>query len=199
MTKFKVGDRVKLVKVGGSVPISFGYKVGDIASIVDPRDASSIVIKMDYGPEEERTLFVCSHEIEPAIRLTTPETIQHEGYNYTRGEPVVPEWVKDGAWVVTTKDGELIPDVLYQLVEQEDGFYTKGRSGYLGKITAVFINSFRPHEPSDYKWGDWAMYGGEKVFVMRREKEGYISVSHPDFNKGHGIVQVSELTPAHAP
>lgn len=188
----KVGDRVKLVKVGGSVPNSFGYKIGDVASVLTLSDEMSIVIKMDYGPEEKRTLFVCSHEIESSTPYTPPATIQHEGYNYTRGEPVVPEWVKDGAWVIHKDTGKI-------------GKVSKAHTAYFNPLDKTFrvnfsnhlvADDFRPFTAADWKWGMWAEYKGEKVFVCGNGFAG-IYASKP--TEEYCFIPFSDITPTTAP
>ena len=194
MTQFKVGDRVKLVKADGSVPDVDGYKVGDTASVVESSDQLRILIRMDNGPEKHRELFVGNHEIEPASPITPPATIQHEGYNYTRGEPVVPEWVKDGAWVVDT-----VHDRVLQIRSHGcDGYSLYDQKGNIAALDPNVGSRelFRPFTNEDWKWGMWAEYQGEKVFVHDTGLTG-IFASRPE--SGYFPAPFSEITPTTAP
>ena len=128
------------------------------------------------------------------FHLVPPETIQHGGYNYTRGEPVVPEWVKDGAWVVDTVHGRVLTvrgnhEVGYSLYDQ------KGNLAYMEPDIGTG-STFRPFTNEDWKWGMWAEYKGEKVFVCKR-LDGGVTASRPA--ETYFFIPFSELTPTTAP
>ena len=128
-----------------------------------------------------------------------PTTITHEGYTYTRGERVLPDWVKDGAWVVNVVSGDL------RQVEE----FSPGKFGLVTGTTVSIRyedhlrDQYRPHEPSDYKWGDWAMYDGKRVFVMcGPDQDNHIAISGTGMNNSLSnwkFVKPSELTPTTAP
>ena len=85
MDKFKVGDRVKLIKIGGSVGTRWGYVQGDTAVVVDAEDTSSIELAMDNPKNDYNTIWVKRTEISPIItrkRKATYETIQINGKLY---------------------------------------------------------------------------------------------------------------------
>ena len=188
MTKFKIGDRVR--KVASSHLWSFNK--GDELMVVGFSSSGNAWVS---DGKESDTAYDSDLELISRPSEIPPATITHEGYTYNRGERVRPDWLKDGAWVVNVGTGDL-----RQVKEVSSGVFDLTTGTIISIRYGDHIRGqYRPHEPSDYKWGDWAMYGEEKVFVMRREKEGYISVSHPDFSNGREIVQVSELTPTHAP
>lgn len=131
------------------------------------------------------------------VPSTPPATIQHEGYNYTRGEPVVPEWVKDGAWVVHKESGEL-----NQLIAGDPGYFRAVNKKTWHAFVLDFHPSmsvsdvFRPFTDADWKWGMWAEYKGEKVFVSERGETG-IYASKP--SNGYFHAPFSEITPTTAP
>lgn len=86
----------------------------------------------------------------------------------------------DGAWVVSRITGKL-----YKVFEGcNDRFYAVNHSafnnsGNTGNLTAEeFSATYRPHEPKDWKWGDWAMYDGNRVFVMKGvDRDGEVAIS----------------------
>lgn len=194
MSKFKVGDRVKLNGSIGGWCFSNEGKTGTITRIthewtyVTFDNSKGDPFEDDFGNPEFLQLISRAPE-------TPPATITHEGYTYNRGERVRPEWLKDGAWVVNVGTGDL-----RQVKEVSPGVFDLTTGTIISIRYGDHIrDQYRPHEPSDYKWGDWAMYDGEKVFVMGRKDGEYIFVSHADFIGGHAYVGVSSLTPTHAP
>lgn len=196
MTQFKVGDRVKLVKEFGGWCNSNVGKEGVIIT-KDREDydwervkfynSSGDMFETDYGNPSHLEL----------VSTTPPETIQHEGYNYTRGEPVVPEWVKDGAWVVHKESGDL-----HQLFEDGPGYFKAVNKKTRHPFVLDFHPSmpvsdvFRPFTDADWKWGMWAEYKGEKVFVSAALPTG-LAVSKP--TDGYFLAPFSEITPTTAP
>ena len=127
------------------------------------------------------------------VPSTPPETIQHEGYNYTRGEPVVPEWVKDGAWVVDKEDGAVSQLFICGNSVGVHG-YTETDYGSIDLCDVADV--FRPFTNEDWKWGMWAEYQGEKVFVHGTWLTG-IFASRP--GNGYFPAHFSELNPTTAP
>ena len=135
------------------------------------------------------------------VSTTPPETIQHEGYNYTRGEPVVPEWVKDGAWIVDKEDGAVSQLFICGNSAGVHG-YTETDYGSIDLCDVADV--FRPFTNEDWKWGMWAEYKGEKVFIMSEaDTAGNVEISKkPIYKKALSsftIALSSELTPTTAP
>ena len=161
MSKFKVGDVIE--SVSDFCPTS-GLSSGDVRIVTDCKNGSVYFNDSDgiqrYRPQRDYKLI---HRPEQ----TPPATITHEGYTYNRGERVVPEWVKDGAWVVRASDGQK-----FEILEGEPGnFALNGFRALPNSVSITYlVKNYRPHTPEDYKWGDWAMYEGKKVFVMRRHE-----------------------------
>ena len=188
MSKFKVGDRVR--KVASSHLWSFNK--GEELTVTGFSSLGNVWVS---DGKESDTAYDSDLELTSRAPETPPATITHEGYTYNRGERVRPEWLKDGAWVVNVGTGDL-----RQVKEVSPGVFDLTTGTIISIRYGDHIrDQYRPHEPSDYKWGDWAMYDGEKVFVMGRKDGEYIFVSHADFIGGHAYVGVSSLTPTTAP
>lgn len=65
MFEFKKGDRVRIMKVNGSlftVSRVYGIHLGDEATILNAEDISSIMIAIDGI--KDRAFFICDHELE---------------------------------------------------------------------------------------------------------------------------------------
>lgn len=193
MTKFKVGDRVKLVKeFGGWCGCNLGKEGVIIAKKSEDYEwerakfdnSVDDIFETDYGNPSHLEL----------LSSTPPATIQHEGYNYTRGEPVVPEWVKDGAWVVEKETG----DVMCLSVSKHavKAINMNGQLKWYGGDKKTASVSFRPFTDADWKWGMWAEYYGEKVFVNDRIDNG-VTVSKP--SNPYFFIPFSEIIPTTAP
>ena len=197
MSKFKVGDWVRKVASGHL----WEFKVGDELTVTG---FSSLGNAWVSNGEDTDTAHDSDLELISRPSETPPTTIEHEGYTYTRGERVLPDWLKDGAWVVNVGTGDL-----RQVHEVSPGVFN------LATGTAISIrygehirDQYRPHEPSDYKWGDWAMYEGKKIFVMAKIKpDGRLAASYPNMDgrcehtgtSQWGYIHTSQLTPTHAP
>ena len=193
MSKFQVGDVIE--NFGDLDPIN-QITFGERFTVTDCKgggvyftDSNGIV---RARPEGDYKLI---HRPEQ----TPPATITHEGYTYNRGERVVPEWVKDGTWVVCFINNELA-----KISIKGDEIFLELKGGEKGRIpNEDLIASFRPHTPEDYKWGDWAMYEGKKVFVMTSpDGHGLIAVSGIGLNtilSNWNFVRQHELTPTFAP
>lgn len=192
MTQFKVGDRV-LVKDSTWVPNSRTLSmVGLECEVRMKSSVNSSVSVWNSDKSDWRNFRDTDLELVPT---TPPDTIQHEGYNYTRGEPVVPEWVKDGAWVVDT-----VHDRVLQMRSHDcDGYSLYDQKGNLASLDPDIgpRKLFRPFTNEDWKWGMWAEYKGEKVFVVKAYNEGGVIVSTPDNPLFH--TKYSEITPTTAP
>ena len=196
MTQFKVGDRVRR-KSGGKIwdngpetAIVKGiHKHGCISVIEHPLNGCS-----GWDGTRDWAMFSDSFHLVPT---TPPETIQHEGYNYTRGEPVVPDWVKDGAWIVDKEDGSVVQ--LF-ICGNSAGVHGYTETDYGGIDLCDVADVFRPFTNEDWKWGMWAEYNGEKVFVVIPEQRTkHAMISGKDFPTGLKYVPLYNLTPTTAP
>ncbi len=194
MTEFKVGD---VIRNNGNPH----YEYGAIGKVIGLTDLGWVRVdlksKSGYG---ERNYWAFQDWMELISRApeNPPATITHEGYTYNRGERVRPEWLKDGAWVVCLVNNELC-----QLHMHKEDIFLTIKNGGKGRLPNIDLTTkFRPHEPSDYKWGDWAMYGGEKVFVMcGPDQDNHIAISGTGMNNSLSnwkFVKPSDLTPTHA-
>lgn len=68
IVEFKKGDRVRIMKVNGSlftVSKVYGIHLGDEATILDAESIKSIMIKIDGI--EDRPFFICDYELEKVI------------------------------------------------------------------------------------------------------------------------------------
>ena len=134
------------------------------------------------------------------IHATPPEKVTHNGYEYSLVGPVKPEWLVDGAWVVDKETGEK-----RVVKEERPGVFNLCTDGLASiRYYDGLRNQYRPHEPKDWKWGDWAMYRGKRVFVMTNTNNyDCVSVSYPDIyplganeaNRNFLLVKHDELTP----
>lgn len=193
MSKFKVGDVIE--SVSDFCPMS-GLSSGDVRIVTDCKNGSVYFNDSDgiqrYRPQ-------IGYKLIHRPEQTPPATITHEGYTYNRGERVVPEWVKDGAWAIY-----LVNNDLTKISVKGDQIWTtlNGGKTHLWAGNSM-MEHFRPHTPEDYKWGDWAMYEGKKVFVMSYLGSDGVEISRPNIYKkaldGWTIVQPSDLTPTFAP
>ena len=192
MTQFKVGDRV-LVKDSTWVPNSRTLSmVGLECEVRMKSSVNSSVSVWNSDKSDWRNFRDTDLELVPT---TPPDTIQHEGYNYTRGEPVVPEWVKDGAWVVHKETGDVMRLSVSQYAVK--AINMNGQFKWYGSDKKTASVRFRPFTNEDWKWGMWAEYKGEKVFVVKAYNEGGVIVSTPDNPLFH--TKYSEITPTTAP
>lgn len=195
----KIGDKIRSV-----TDRDWGISVGGIYVVEKVRNmGDSSYVFFNDSNDNTRMRNFRNYEL---VTETPPATIQHEGYNYTRGEPVVPEWVKDGAWVVDT-----ITDQVAYIEDHttRGGWVVKLPNGSMFTVSHYFSGYdvsriFRPFTNDDWKWGMWAEYEGEKVFVMNnQDKCGYIEIAmKPNHNTpldGWSLVYPSELTPTTAP
>ena len=97
----------------------------------------------------------------------------------------------DGAWVVNTDNGEK-----RIVVEERPGVFNLCIDGLASiRYHDGIRNQYRPHDPKDWKWGDWAMYAGRKVFVIRVGSQGTAVITSQSSNSVIDYVPVSELTP----
>ena len=146
----------------------------------------SIPVDMPAG----NTVYCDSTQIK--LISESPKELTHEGWIYKKDRPVVAEWIKDGVWCVDKHSGEK-----YQIIGGDPASYRLKRSaGMIDRSPEWISVDCRPHESSDWKWGDWAMYDGKRVFVVGKVGwEGDIYVSHPIFCDGYGCLPVSTITP----
>ena len=179
----KVGDEIRILRDRAS---SANVKKGDVFTVTEILSCGDIRVMGNriwrFGPED--------FEI---ISKTPPEKITQNGYEYLLVGPVKPEWLVDGAWVVGKIYG-----VLYQVIEGEsNNFSFRDNHGRLkAKKISTIVNYYRPHEPKDWKWGDWAMYEGKRVFVVCPEHHlDHAMVSGEGFSNGIKYVPLHSLTP----
>lgn len=164
----KVGDRVRVVGYNG---LYKGY---------DSHGTTGIVTRIHYnGNIDMRTdkgFIRCGHmEDFSIIPPELPEKITQNGYEYSLVGPVKPEWLVDGAWVVRKDNGET-----HQINQKSENSFSATSS--LSRVTGLTVKrvaeEFRPHDPKDWKWGDWAMYDGKRVFVMKGiDRDGDVAIS----------------------
>ena len=199
----KVGDRVNLVNEGGFwLPSNFG-KSGTITQVffnkmayVEFDGPKGMYGRVDYGKIDRLEL------IPTTPTYSIPADTETVTFKYADGSTQdidvkdrargVPEWVKDGAWVVNKLTG-----VIARLSTASIGFNAR----YLTDVSYIFSASdvherFRPFTNSDWKWGMWAEYRGEKVFVNGRIDNG-VTASKP--TNGYFFIPFDELTPTTAP
>lgn len=183
-----------MVKVGDKIRILF-----DGADYADVKRGDEFVVFEVYGDEDVQVdgeynwnFSSCSYEV---IHTTPPEKITQNGYEYSLVGPVKPEWLVDGAWVVSRITGTLyktkqVGNDRFQAIKG-DGFNNSGN------LTAEeFSSAYRPHEPKDWKWGDWAMYDGKRVFVVCPELYlNHAMISGEGFPGGLKYVPLRWLTP----
>lgn len=180
-----------MVKVGDKIRILFdradhaNVKRGDEFVVCEVFGDGGVRVDGEYN----WAFYPCSYEV---IHATPPQKITQNGYEYSLVGPVKPEWLVDGAWVVNTETGEK------RLIKEErPGVFNLCIDGLASiRYYDGIRNQYRPHEPDDWKWGDWAMYAGRKVFVIEKVNwMGDIRVSHPDLLDGVTCVSVLSLTP----
>ena len=185
----KVGDTVRLVERfrGWCDDRNFG-RYGIVTGISG--NYADVVF------EGDDTLYKCDNGNIAALEVihdTPPQKITQNGYEYELVGPVKPEWLVDGAWVVRKDNG-----CKHQVVLNKNGLLVLTMPGTDATILPNhhIYDQYRPHTASDWKWGDWAMYAGRKVFVIERGNwKGDIRVSHPDLPDGVDYVPVLQLTP----
>lgn len=177
----KVGDRVKVSgEFGGDSRNGLG-----VIKIV-----YSLTV---YGVLLDSGRYVVARDGNIFSITTPPQKITQNGYEYSLVGPVKPEWLVDGAWVVRKDNG-----CKHQVVLNKNGFLVLTMPGTNATIlpTHHIYDQYRSHEPKDWKWGDWAIYAGRKVFVIGKGNwMGDIRVSHPDLLDGVAYVSVLSLTP----
>lgn len=180
---FKVGDSLIVTgKQGHFIPV--GSKVTVVEVHNNDPDRTYLV-------EDERGLpqWVYNDDLQ---LISPPEKITQNGYEYSLVGPVKPEWLVDGAWVVNTDNGEK------RIVKEErPGVFNLCVDGLASiRYYDGLRNQYRPHEPKDWKWGDWAMYDGKRVFVMCPEHDNnYAMISGEGFSNGIKYVPLHSLTP----
>ena len=161
-------------------------KVGDkIRILIDGADYASVmrgdefVVSEVFGEEaievagENNWIFSsCSYEV---IHTTPPKKITKNGYEYSLVGPVKPDWLVDGAWVVRKDNG-----CKHQVVLNKNGLLVLTMPGTDATILPNhhIYDQYRPHTSSDWKWGDWALYRGKRVFVMGSDGDS-VKISHP--------------------
>ena len=191
---FKVGDRVIVTGTMGHLIL-----IGSEVTVLEIGDNPSSGL---YKVEDKGglTQWVNECDLRP---ISPPQKITQNGYEYSLVGPVKPEWLVDGAWVVSRITGKLykvlqVSNCKFQAVNS-DG---TNNSGNL--TSEEFSSAYRPHTASEWKWGDWALYRGKRVFVIGRvESIGMIAVSalnidrdgEDEYDKNYAFIRHSELTP----
>ena len=177
----KVGDKIRILFDGAD---HAHVQRGDEFVVSGVFDEGYVEVEGEYN-------WVFSSYVYEVIPAEPPQKITKNGYEYSLVGPVKPDWLVDGAWVVDKETGRKY------LVSGDNGVYTFNNGKK--EIIIDFISlptRFRPHAASDWKWGDWAMYAGRKVFVTEKGNwMGDIRVSHPDLPDGLACVPVLQLTP----
>ena len=87
---------------------------------------------------------------------------------------------------------------MHQINQQSENMFSATSS--LSRVTDItakrVAEEFRPHTASDWKWGDWAMYDGKRVFVVCPEHHlNHAMVSGNGFPDGLKYVPLCWLTP----
>lgn len=165
----KVGDNLIVTgKTGHFIPVGSKVTVVEVNNGPTDRDCR---VESEIGLRQ----WVCNDDLR---KFSPPEKITQNGYEYSLVGPVKPEWLVDGAWVVRKDNG-----CKHQVVLNKNGFLVLTMPG---TDTTILPNhhiydQYRPHEPKDWKWGDWAMYDGKRVFVVGDvDNTGRVLVSYPD-------------------
>ena len=164
----KVGDKIRILIDGAD---HANVQCGDEFVVGKILEGSCIEVE---GVNKWRFYPGC-YEV---IHATPPQKITQNGYEYELVGPVKPEWLVDGAWVVNA-----VTEHSYQIIEGEPGLYRLKRNGKTPFDVSLdrILNNYRPHTASDWKWGDWAMYDGKRVFVVGGvDNTGRVLVSYPD-------------------
>ena len=204
---FKVGDRVVLEKSGGAWESSNFGKEGVVINMHS--DGIYVNVRFDTddpnGFDEdwghasylklvsENTTFSVPHDTEiVTLKFSDGSTYDLDVKDRARG---VPEWVKDGAWVVNKETGDIMR--LEITKHAAKAININGHCKWYGSAPKNIPSAFRPFTNSDWKWGMWAEYEGEKVFVMKIFVRG-LGISTP--SDPYCFVKFSsELTPTTAP
>ena len=193
-----------MVKVGDSLIVTGerGHFI-PVGSKVTVVEVDNNYVDRTYCVESESGLrqWVYNDDLRP---ISPPQKITQNGYEYSLVGPVKPEWLVDGAWVVSRITG-----TLYKTKQVgNDRFQALKGDGYnnSGNLTAEeFSAAYRPHEPKDWKWGNWAMYDGKRVFVFSglEDESSVIAVTFPNidssgyggWDKNHDFIESYKLTP----
>ena len=184
-----------MVKVGDSMIVTgeFGHCI-PVGSKVIVLEVGNNSLDRTYKVETESG-FRQWVSYDDLHHIAPPQKITQNGYEYSLVGPVKPKWLVDGAWVVSRITGTLykttqVGNDRFQAIKG-DGFNNSGN------LTAEeFSAAYRPHEPKDWKWGDWAMYDGKRVFVVCPEHHlNYAMISGNGFPNGLKYVSLYNLTP----
>ena len=167
----KVGDNLIVTgKTGHFIPVGSKVTVVEVNNGPTDRDCR---VESEIGLRQ----WVCNDDLR---KFSPPEKIQQNGYEYSLVGPVKPEWLVDGAWVVRKDNG-----CKHQVVLNKNGLLVLTMPGTDTTIlpTHHIYDQYRPHEPKDWKWGDWAMYYGKRVFVMSRmNHDCLVGISFPNID-----------------
>lgn len=165
----KVGDKIRILFDGADYA---NVKRGDEFVVRKIFDCGAIDVEGEY----KWLFYNGSYEV---IHTTPPQKITQNGYEYSLVGPVKPEWLVNGAWVV-----EKVTGILCRVIVVSGGFICVDKTGLGERKDLDYITSnYRPHEPKDWKWGDWAMYYGKRVFVMSRmSHDCLVGISFPNID-----------------
>lgn len=197
----KVGDKIRILKDRAS---GANVRKGDEFIVDSLEGGGSVTVegpknwmfnKASYSVISQPVYTIPADTETVTLKYADGSTQDIDVKDRARG---VPEWVKDGQWVVHKENGELS-----QLIEGELGYFKAVNKKTWYPFVLDFHSSmtvsdiFRPFTNSDWKWGMWAEYRGEKVFVNGPHGAYGATVSSP--NNGCFYVRTSELTPTTAP
>lgn len=209
----KVGDRVKLVKEYGAWCSDNVGKEGTVMGRA-PDGFVTVVFDASEGEAYEKDWGNPDHLelISTTPTYSIPADTETVTLKYADGSTQdidvkdrargVPEWVKDGQWVVNKISG-----VIARLSTESVGFNVRYLTGMSYNFSASDVHErFRPFTNSDWKWGMWAEYRGEKVFVCSGELPfDLIRIDANPDGKIHttlgsnGYVNIDQLIPTTAP
>lgn len=182
---FKTGDRVL---VSGQY-----YRDDNGVGVIEDVRISCYGVRLDTG---RYAVAVPEHisyyaDVEMQATKIPPQKIQQDGYEYELVGPVKPDWLVDGAWVVNVVTGEK-----RKVVKVGDNYDLRVNDLVAIRYHDGIKHQYRSHTPEDFKWGDWAMYEGKRVFVVNPETLTMHSmISCGEFSGALKYVPISKLTP----
>lgn len=162
-------------------------EVGSIISIAgNPRNGKS-----SYDETKNWVYDASMFELCEIVDSIPPETIEHEGYTYTRGEKIAPSWLKDGEWLTHKFDGGV-----RKVRQKGDGVYDIMVTEDVGvRYHEGIKDQYRSFKETDWKWGMCCEYSGSVwlLFINPSKKDGTLWAN---LSKDDSIicVKASEIT-----
>lgn len=101
-------------------------------------------------------------ELCESVDSVPSETIEHEGYTYTRGEKIPESWVKKGVWAIDD-DGDLAR--VYNMDNEGAAWETRERECNSSSVE-YFTSQYRQFEETDWKWGMYCEFQGEVWLIF---------------------------------